>query len=693
MRTAFGILGPILALGVLVGGVLAGGGCKGEQRCDDHSECLTTELCSDDSLCVHNPCFNRVEGDFVECDGEDAVSCDASQMPVVVACGQYGCTDGALGCAACVPGSGESCNANDVITCDANGLIESSAFCVTGCVELAGGEAECESCVPETVACYDSFLVSCDAAGVSTGQECGFGCNSNLDPPVCNDCAPDEQACDGEELMICGADGMEASREACPYGCAQGRQMCNECYPDDLACVGDDLVTCGPLGLPVEIDECENGCDVENDRCYDCVPDTTTCSGDDLVDCGSGGEVASQITCDHGCDSTRKACNDCTPSTVECVGGDLVTCGGDGLVAETTACTLGCNATALRCNIFQPTGLDWTDVTAGNDPLVVLDGQTALIDTENEIVWVNGSPVSGYGSRTATWGGFTTGWVISFSYVDIRGNVQITGSQSLALVARTTITVANNARVDASGHLDVPGPGGAAPGDAHLANGGNTICDGGGFPGGGGGGHAGLGGNGSAVTGYTTGQGGSVVNDWQLNPLLGGGAGGSCNIFGVGGAAGGNLLLVAGESIHIVSGSVVHASGGGGQDASAGGGAGGLISVEAPTVTVEGTLRAAGGGGGCWGGQGADGWYSSSGCLDSSANGGDGGPRGTNTSDLSGEAGGVPQSIYGAGGGGAAGIIIVNVGPSQGAPSLSGSYPLIPDATSMAAHVGNITPE
>ena len=143
MKTTIGLLGLILAFGWGVGA-----GCKGEQHCNDDSECLAMELCSAESLCVNNPCFNRVEGDFVECDGEDAVTCDASQMPVVTPCGQYGCTAGALGCAECVPGSGESCDGSDLITCGVDGLIEDSAFCATGCEELPGEPRRARAACP-----------------------------------------------------------------------------------------------------------------------------------------------------------------------------------------------------------------------------------------------------------------------------------------------------------------------------------------------------------------------------------------------------------------------------------------------------------------------------------------------------------------------------------------------------------------
>jgi len=377
---------------------------------------------------------------------------------------------------------------------------------------------------------------------------------------------------------------------------------------------------------------------------------------------------------------------------VTCVGDDLVTCGSDGLVADTQSCILGCNGTALRCNIFQPTGLDWTDVTAGTVPLVVPQFQTALIDTDAEVIWVNGTPLGGFASHTANWGGFTTGWVVSFSYVDIQGEVHIEGSQHIAIVARTTIVVA--ARVDAAAHLDIPGPGGAAPGGFHPGDGGDPTCTTVGTGGGGGGGHAGLGGNGTPVGGYVFGAGGPVISDWQLNPLVGGGAGGSCALFGgIGGAAGGNLLMAAGESIDIQAGGYLETSGGGGRDASGGGGAGGLISLEAPTVTVGGTLHTRGGGGGCYQGVGADGWFGGSGCETSTnaADGGNGGYGGSGPGSLAGEPGGPTSNSVGAGGGGAAGFIVINVGPAQGSPALPGV--LIPNVSSGAVYLGNITPE
>lgn len=659
-------------------------GCGSEQYCNDHAECLETEVCSADNRCVDNPCFNRDEGDFVECSGGDAVTCDASGMPALEACGQYGCGETAAGCLECVPGSGRSCDGDDVIDCNSVGLIESREFCVTGCLDQPGGEAVCAPCEPDTVACYGEYLVTCDADREASSERCAHGCHGGR--AECNDCTPDATECDADELVTCDGEGLVEARDPCPYGCAASRGVCSECLADAVACQGDDLVTCGPLGVPLETETCAYGCNVANGACQACVPEAIGCQGDELVECSAAGEITSQQTCENGCNTTRSECNACEPSTTYCAGDALVTCGTDGLVASAASCALGCDATEIRCSYFQPTGLDWTDVTAGSVSLVVPHFQIATIDTTAEVIMINGQYFTGYASRNATLGGFDTVWVVSFDQVDIQGELRVTGDQSIAIVARSSITVGG--WLDVSAHLNVPGAGGVAPGESHPGNGSGPSCSGVASAGGGGGGHAGLGGEGGTITGYASGGSGLLVDDWQLNPLWGGGAGGSCPSFGIGGAAGGNVLLVAGELIDVQLGGIVDASGGGGVSTTAGGGAGGTVSLEAPVVTIAGTINNRGGGGGCWQDNGADGRIGGTGCTSVVAGGDGGGP---NAVGLNGEQGENGTGSYGGAGGGAAGVIVINVGPSQGAPEVTGA--LIPDATTSAVHLGNLTPQ
>jgi hypothetical protein len=136
-----------------------------------------------------------------------------------------------------------------------------------------------------------------------------------------------------------------------------------------------------------------------------------------------------------------------------------------------------------------------------------------------------------------------------------------------------------------------PGPGvGQASGVAGFLN-----------TGAGGASYCGAGGQG----GYDTppaADGGATYGTATLVPLVGGSAGGSGEC-GLPGGGGGALQIIAGTSIIVRSLGSINAGGGGGGSGCGnyggpgGGGAGGAILLEAPMVTILGTLAANGGGG------------------------------------------------------------------------------------------------
>jgi hypothetical protein len=143
------------------------------------------------------------------------------------------------------------------------------------------------------------------------------------------------------------------------------------------------------------------------------------------------------------------------------------------------------------------------------------------------------------------------------------------------------------------------------------------LCD----AGAGGGGYAAKGGTGGSVDSsfgkaYATTPGGGVCGLATNEPLVGG-AGGAGGTYpgtytnadtglepnpGPGGAGGGALQISSLVSVTVTATGAITAPGGGGANTvsggGTGGGAGGGILLEAPLVTVQGTLAANGGGGG-----------------------------------------------------------------------------------------------
>jgi len=207
-------------------------------------------------------------------------------------------------------------------------------------------------------------------------------------------------------------------------------------------------------------------------------------------------------------------------------------------------------------------------------------------------------------------------------------------------------------------------------------------------PGGGelgaGGSFCGLGGLGGKAT-----KQGASYGSASLIPLLGG-SGGGPNGLQLGGGGGGAVQIVSGTSIEVSALGIIDVAGGGGH--TGGGGAGGAILLEAPTVSVFGTLAANGGGG-------SDGRVpqrGANGTIDATpAKGGsDAGSGATGGDGSAGEvvdgAAGTPDSAYdrvGSGGGGAGRIRINTTTP----PSMGASATITPSLETVCATRGSLT--
>jgi hypothetical protein len=214
---------------------------------------------------------------------------------------------------------------------------------------------------------------------------------------------------------------------------------------------------------------------------------------------------------------------------------------------------------------------------------------------------------------------------------------------------------------------------------------------------GGGGGYCGAGGAAGKAT-ATNGGAGKTYGTPAIVPLAGGSAGGPGSLAPGGG--GGAVELVAGTSVTISAGGIVSAGGGAGYDGTdtglyvaSGGGSGGAVLIEAPAVTIAGTVAANGGGGG--GG--------ASGTLDAhdattnatAAPGGQpattgAGGAGSAGATVAGTAGGAGDAVGGmfspGAGGGGAGFIRINT--TTGVATLGGT--LSPAAGSACVSQGTL---
>lgn len=310
--------------------------------------------------------------------------------------------------------------------------------------------------------------------------------------------------------------------------------------------------------------------------------------------------------------------------------------------------------------------------------------------------------------------------VIAASTIDVASGaaVRVVGSNPIVLVAVQTIQI--DGTLDASSRVsDLPGATGAGARSAIACNAagidGTTSTNG--INGGGGGGAAGgsfsgLGGAGGNGKGQPGALHGSPAMPSSTTALVGGCPGGrgghgngNCPGVGVpcgggpGGNGGGAIYVIAGGSITV--GGSIDASGQGGAGGTdgfnnsgggGGGGTGGLIGLDAPHITVTGSVFANGGGGGGGGGStevdhGQAGTDPTASAV--AAQGGTGGlDNGSGTAGGDGGAGSVGKTVPGtgkagtqvdsAGGGGGGGPGLVRV---FGVPAASVTGAISPSPT------------
>ncbi len=243
--------------------------------------------------------------------------------------------------------------------------------------------------------------------------------------------------------------------------------------------------------------------------------------------------------------------------------------------------------------------------------------------------------------------------------VTITADIRFSGSRPMVLLGASSVTIAAQAQLDLSEGAGANTGTCSGPGDGrdNVGNGANE-----GASGAGGGGFGSSGGAGGAGVGRTGGNAGQTVPADYVRGGCRGGNGGrsSAGAGGTGGNGGGSVYLISGGMIMIAG--EINASGGGGNGGrnkagGGGGGSGGMIVLDAPTVTVSGTLFANGGGGGEGGGggnPGADG--EDPGDWDEIPDGGEGNGNGGNGGDGAYEdTAAKPGNDVGNGGGGGGG--------------------------------------
>lgn len=270
--------------------------------------------------------------------------------------------------------------------------------------------------------------------------------------------------------------------------------------------------------------------------------------------------------------------------------------------------------------------------------------------------------------------------------IEQSAQVRVKGSLPLVLVALN--------QIDILGGLDASGSNREAHGGGFT----QTAAGKGGGPGGGsvqlsydaagGGAFCGKGGDGGiAVAADPVSRGGSPFGSPELSPLFGGASGGGASGDTIGGAGGGAIELVAGKSIRVGAAGVVNVGGGGGRANGGAGGSGGAILIEAPDVTVNGSLSANGGGGAVYNGgsPGQNGQPGKTAALGSSSTAGIGSADAV-IDGGNGQNSGIANSS--GGGGGGAGRIRINT--ATGAATFGTSAVVSPNLTTACATQGRL---
>lgn len=339
-----------------------------------------------------------------------------------------------------------------------------------------------------------------------------------------------------------------------------------------------------------------------------CTPgEFEACIGSTALTCNSAGDNFDELACGAGCEDGTGCLPFCAAGELlGCTGDLLATCNPAGTAATETPCSLGCASDAPRCLSFEPSnGLGGAlvaaaaepdlvlpaDVVIDTDQLTVKDAQGASIAVKIErVMQVGGTPIMTIEAGTITASSIVVGGTAALAFV-AHGKVKLTGR----IAAHATgLGRGPGSRLEGScSGLDARQFAGACPQPHSVGAGG-------------GGGHT-RGGRGGASSQN------SGLASTVFSPLVGGCVGGSqqnvngTGFVGFGGGGGGAIQVVSATEIELSDSGLIDVGGGGGAS-TAGGGSGGTVVLEAPTVSIVGSLAGVAANGGAGGGCGQPGF-------------------------------------------------------------------------------------
>jgi hypothetical protein len=424
-----------------------------------------------------------------------------------------------------------------------------------------------------------------DLAGVDLAKLPGVDM-AGADLSRCVDtCTSGATICDTGELRTCAMQSTGCldygPPQACPSGGLCRTDHCEgSCTTGDKSCAGNLLVACTSAGMWATQQVCSQTCDPVGLKCSSstsCTPNERRCNSNQVQACNSTGTAWLGISSCLASCSAGLCTGACTPGQTRCNSGTPETCNAGG-----TAFVAG-SACSTTC--IPSLG------TCADAALTIDANAAATLDGDH---WYDGDVV-----------------IKNASVLNVASGRLTIHAKNVVLDATSSITV-TAAGTDGRG----AGTDGASKtcgyscnfsGYIYNYNSPSTLV------GGGGGGHAenGVaasvigynGGGGSCGTCYVNSAAGAVYAQAD-NDLDQGAAGGACS--GTPGGKGGGLIVIDAETITIDG--QITADGQSGSGCAGGGGGGGIVLRATKSLSATGTLSAQGGlGGGSGAGAGGRG--------------------------------------------------------------------------------------
>ena len=338
-------------------------------------------------------------GDFLRCDGDTLVRCNATGDGEVPSSCQLGCNMEDQRCNVCMVGSMTCDSQGHVLTCvDGSGYIpgdcpDSGNACKLNLCQGAGqcmlenkpDSTPCATgiCVGGTCSCGSEGQPCCASSTCSGGLACMNGtcgaCGATTQPCCTGSMCAAGNLCSGSTCVHCGGASQPCcGGSSCDLGEVCSGSTCAPCGAQSQPCCTTGAACGSNLNCVNQTCQCASGTVLCNGRCVNTTTDPQNCGG-----CGadlSMGQTANTHNCAAGRTCSNSTCTSvCDPTETDCgFGGcantqtDSNHCGscqgcGFGAYCEMGNCTFSsCASGETRCtNNRSCTNLQFDNTNCG----------------------------------------------------------------------------------------------------------------------------------------------------------------------------------------------------------------------------------------------------------------------------------------------------------------------------------------